>query len=538
MIIKDAHGQLCKAELQNALLVPGYPCDIFSVNAAMKTGGEITFSSTGAHKTTQDGNNFDIVKHGQLYYLPVVNHDSAKVTRERTIQQLHKIMGHCNQKDLIQLEEVVNGLEIMNPNEDFFCDICCKGKQPHLPISKDPNSRATKPLELVHSDLSGPVTPTAKDGFAYCMNFVDDYSGMVFYYFLKKKSDATRALEKFLADVGTVKTLRSDNGGEYTGAMKDVLVRHSIKHQLSAPHTLQQNGTAERNWRMAYDMARCLILDSNLPKFLWTYAIATSGYIRKRCYQQCTKCTPYELFTDRKPNIRNMAAFGTKCYVVQENHKGKLDDRAYQGVFVGYDRDSPAYLIYDRSSSVIRKSRNVHFDNSCKMYELCDPCDNLVIVKKDDVDIVQNDDKKNDENNENIDVNDDNNDEKNLENDVIENNGNVDQLGRPRRTKKLPKHLANDYVLDYDDINMNVDTCYKMLANHTIPADYNEAMASPDADKWKTAMDIEMNSLNVNDTWDVVKLPDGKHTVGGKWVYNIKCDKNNEIEKFKARYVA
>ena len=33
MIIKDAHGQLRKAELQNALLVPGYPCDIFSVNA-------------------------------------------------------------------------------------------------------------------------------------------------------------------------------------------------------------------------------------------------------------------------------------------------------------------------------------------------------------------------------------------------------------------------------------------------------------------------------------------------------------------------
>ena len=110
-------------------------------------------------------------------------------------------------------------------------------------------------------------------------------------------------------------------------------------------------------------------------------------------------------------------------------------NQSYQGVFVGYDRESPAYLIYDRSSSVIRKSRNVHFDNSCKIYELCDPCDNLVIVNKDDVDIVQNDDKKNDENNENIDVNDDNNDKKKLENDVVEINGNVDPLGRPRRTK-------------------------------------------------------------------------------------------------------
>ena len=164
-----------------------HQCDIFSVNAAMITGGEITFSSTGANMTTQDGNNFDIVKHGQLYYLPVVNRDSAKVTRERTIQQLHKIIGHCNQKNFVQLEGVVNGLKITNPNEHFFCDICCKGKQLHLPISKNSDSRATKPLELVHSDLSGPVTLTAKNGFTYCMNFVDDYSGMIFYYFLKKE---------------------------------------------------------------------------------------------------------------------------------------------------------------------------------------------------------------------------------------------------------------------------------------------------------------------------------------------------------------
>ena len=53
MIIKDAHRQLCKAELQNALLVPGYPCDIFSVNAAMQKEGEITFSYTDANVTTQ-----------------------------------------------------------------------------------------------------------------------------------------------------------------------------------------------------------------------------------------------------------------------------------------------------------------------------------------------------------------------------------------------------------------------------------------------------------------------------------------------------
>ena len=50
-----------------------------------------------------------------------------------------------------------------------------------------------------HSDLAGPINPTAKDGFRFAMTFTDDYSGAIFVYFLKRKSDATKALIKFMA---------------------------------------------------------------------------------------------------------------------------------------------------------------------------------------------------------------------------------------------------------------------------------------------------------------------------------------------------
>ena len=67
---------------------------------------------------------------------------------------------------------------------------------------------------------------------------------------MRNKSDATRATSQFLADVsaiGTVKVLRTDNGGEYTSdEFKDLLVKHAIKHEMSAHHTPSQNGTAER----------------------------------------------------------------------------------------------------------------------------------------------------------------------------------------------------------------------------------------------------------------------------------------------------
>ena len=51
-------------------------------------------------------------------------------------------------------------------------------------------------------------------------------------------------------------------------------------------------------------------------------------------------------------------------------------------------------------------------------------------------------------------------------------------------------------------------------------------------------MKDEIDSLYDNDTWSVVTLPEGKSVVGGKWVYNLKLDKSNNITKYKARYVA
>ena len=92
-------------------------------------------------------------------------------------------------------------------------------------------------IDLVHSDLAGPISPVAKDGFEYAICILDDYSGMVFHYFMKHKSDTTLATAKFIADVahiGKIKRLRTDNGGEYMeGSFKDLLVQHSINTQMS-----------------------------------------------------------------------------------------------------------------------------------------------------------------------------------------------------------------------------------------------------------------------------------------------------------------
>ena len=66
-------------------------------------------------------------------------------------------------------------------------------------------------------DLAGPIDPVAKDGFRYAITFVDDYTGIFMVYFLKQKSDATKATEIFLADAapfGNIRCIRTDNGSE------------------------------------------------------------------------------------------------------------------------------------------------------------------------------------------------------------------------------------------------------------------------------------------------------------------------------------
>ena len=85
--------------------------------------------------------------------------------------------------------------------------------------NKEPDRRATRPLELVHCDLSGPITPTSRDNYRYAAYFVDDYSGLKIVYCIEHKSDTVHATKKFLAETapyGTVKRLRSDNGTEFT----------------------------------------------------------------------------------------------------------------------------------------------------------------------------------------------------------------------------------------------------------------------------------------------------------------------------------
>ncbi|CAI7868116.1 unnamed protein product [Closterium sp. NIES-53] len=67
------------------------------------------------------------------------------------------------------------------------------------------------------------------------------------------------------------------------------------------------------------------------------------------------------------------------------------------------------------------------------------------------------------------------------------------------------------------------------------PAILNEALESSDADEWKKAMESELKSIEENGTWELVELPEGHKTITSKWLFKIKSDADDKIERYKSR---
>ncbi|GBN79735.1 Copia protein [Araneus ventricosus] len=106
-------------------------------------------------------------------------------------------------------------------------------------------------------------------------------------------------------------------------------------------------------------MTRCLLSEANLPQRVWAEAAMTATYLQNRLPTKPKEKTPYELWTNRKPNLSHIRVFGCKANI-QKQKRGKLDSKAVEGIFLGYDYRSKGYRIYLRDNKIMI-SRTVKF---------------------------------------------------------------------------------------------------------------------------------------------------------------------------------
>ena len=95
-------------------------------------------------------------------------------------------------------EGMVRGMPPVEPTGEL-CQACLAGKQRRTPFPQQSKFRAGEPLELVHADLCGAITPPTPGERRYFLLLVDDYSRYIWLVLLSTKDEAGAALKRFQA---------------------------------------------------------------------------------------------------------------------------------------------------------------------------------------------------------------------------------------------------------------------------------------------------------------------------------------------------
>ena len=370
-----------RAVMYDVLHVPKLSCNLFSVRAAAKRGNTVKFGQSRCWirgpKGTLKGMGFLT---GKLYHLKcevIAGKESASMVSEDLpeVDLWHQRLGHLNRQQLNTLvdRDLASGIKLSTTSKLSFCEGCVEGKMQRKPFKPLTHKQSKRKLELVHSDVCGPLQTESIGGSRYFVTFIDDYSRCVSVYFIKHKTEVFEKFKLFEAMVTKesgepIMKLRTDNGGEYMSKdFQAYLTSKGIEHQLTIPHSPQQNGVAERLNRTLMESARAMLSHSNLPNKFWAEAVATAAYLRNRTTTSANEeqLTPFEKWYGHKPNISHLRVFGCAAYShVPNTERRKLDKKAQRMCFIGYSKNRKGYRLIDLSTDKVVTKRDVVFNET------------------------------------------------------------------------------------------------------------------------------------------------------------------------------
>ncbi|KAJ9538853.1 LOW QUALITY PROTEIN: hypothetical protein OSB04_031586 [Centaurea solstitialis] len=282
----------------------------------------------------------------------------------------HRRLSHLNYASINQLAKagLVTGLPSLKFTKEQLCSACEMGKIKKSSHKLKVEHSTTKPLQLLHMDLCGPIRVQSIKGRKYVLVIVDSFSRYTWVNFLRRKDGAPDIIISFIRNVRLqlpIQVIRTDNGTEFKNRTLDSFLDSLIiTHTFSATRTPQQNGVVERKNRTLVEAARTMLASSKLPLHFWAEAVASACFTQNRSliHKRFMK-TPYELVYNRPPSIKFLRVFGCECYV--KNDKDNLDKfspKGDEGVFIGYAKDCLSYRIYNKKTRCVVESTNVDFE--------------------------------------------------------------------------------------------------------------------------------------------------------------------------------
>jgi Integrase core domain len=236
--------------------------------------------------------------------------------------------------------------------------------------------RATRRLERVHVDLTGPMSITSRSGYLYSMNIIDDFSGYPWTIPLKSKADAFSKLCAWelavCAQSGEqIGIYVTDNGELKSSAIRDWCASHSTTHHFTAPHISAQNGRCECLHLTLMNKARSVSIACHAPPSFWDEFMATACYLSSlTASTSLHNHMPSELWFGHKPNLLHLREIGCSAYVLYEGNHPKIAPCSFPCILIGYEPNAKAYRCWHKPTNHIVTSFNVSFieskDNSYK----------------------------------------------------------------------------------------------------------------------------------------------------------------------------
>ncbi|MBW0534709.1 hypothetical protein O181_074424 [Austropuccinia psidii MF-1] len=282
---------------------------------------------------TRNGLSFCLSKHNQPFLsgsiinklmIVAFNQPSAMLANMSDKPPWHDRLGHPGDQVLKSL-----GLKITNMDP---CVICARAKMTSLPF-KGSFDETSMPLDCIHMDVVGPISPASKSGHRYFLTIIDQHTSFKITKFLKNKSDVYDEFViqlKYMENVHErkIKKVVTDGGGEFVNQQfKELANQSGFIHVIAPPYTPEHNGVAERANRTIVDKARCLLLMSKLPSQYWAEAINTATYLTNIIpIPSKNNLSPFQLWTKNAPKIKKIRTFGCKVVFLIPKHKriGKL----------------------------------------------------------------------------------------------------------------------------------------------------------------------------------------------------------------------
>lgn len=577
-------------EMNDVLHIPNMSANLLSVYKVVCKGNTVLFNEDGCKIFNKNKKLIYSCKPQNGVYKLTSDIEKCMLanSNEQSLVTWHRRFGHVSYHTMLKLQASVIGLAIQGDKKDIQkCEICPLGKQHRVPF-KTSNTRATKNLQLIHSDLCGPMEKKSIGGGRYMLTFTDDFSRKLFVYFLAEKSKVVDTFIEFknLIENQTdlkIKILRTDNGTEYvTKRFEEVLKRSGIQHQMTCTYTPEQNGVSERANRTIVERARCMIFDAKLDTKFWAEACSMAAYIINRTPRVLLgNRTPEEKWSGVKPDVSQLKIFGSKVMVhTPKEKRTKWQAKSKQMIFVGFDDNKKGFRCFDDATKKVIVSRDVIFFESSFSTVKADLSEELlssvnkqqsVFNADDDTDDEQSSDVANDEFNTPNASNESTNNATNENADVHtsgERESDASNSGNDGESDESDVTTRNeDTQDDDDDVNEDgSDTTFSTRARidptstpristrdrrqvrpfqithlallSTDPQTFKDATEAKDAKFWREAMREEMQSHASNDTWSLAPLPPNRKAIGAKWVFKIKIDGTNGAKRYKARLVA